>query len=193
MALTAVECPGGVCHSHHGGHAVQREQLRDNLAAHGPDWCERLAERVYEISVDSFSQTVMPHLHQDGWQRRHLDWEFKLQSDPAEAERTLVDGAINAVESFLRSSEVQRLFVQELVHGTLAEAEANGLRQAGVRRLIETELLALLQEQREGLLDRVAEALLERSEGNFLEARAAASASLDDVQHLLVNHAEAMG
>ena len=128
MALTAVECPGGVCHSHHGGHAVQREQLRDNLAAHGPDWCERLAERVYEISVDSFSQTVMPHLHQDGWQRRHLDWEFKLQSDPAEAERTLVDGAINAVESFLRSSEVQRLFVQELVHGTLAEAEANGLR-----------------------------------------------------------------
>ena len=193
MALTAVECPGGVCHSHHGGHAVQREQLRDNLAAHGPDWCERLAERVYEISVDSFSQTVMPHLHQDGWQRRHLDWEFKLQSDPAEAERTLVDGAINAVESFLRSSEVQRLFVQELVHGTLAEAEANGLRQAGVRRLIETELLALLEEQREGLLDRVAEALLERSEGNFLEARAAASASLDDVQHLLLNHAEAMG
>ena len=193
MALSAVECPGGVCHSHHGGHAVQREQLRDNLAAHGPDWCERLAERVYEISVDSFSQTVMPHLHQDGWQRRHLDWEFKLQSDPAEAERTLVDGAINAVESFLRSSEVQRLFVQELVHGTLAEAEANGLRQAGVRQLIEAELLALLEEQREGLLDRVAEALLERSAGDFHQARSAAAASLEEVQHLLLNHAEAVG
>ena len=193
MALTAVECPGGVCHSHHGGHAVQREQLRDNLAAHGPDWCERLAERVYEISVDSFSQTVMPHLHQDGWQRRHLDWEFKLQSDPAEAERTLVDGAINAVESFLRSSEVQRLFVQELVHGTLAEAEANGLRQAGVRQLIEAELLALLDEQRDGLLDRVAEALLERSAGDFQQARSAAAASLEEVQHLLLNHAEAVG
>ena len=193
MALTAVECSGGVCHSHHGGHAVQREQLRDNLAAHGPDWCERLAERVYEISVDSFSQTVMPHLHQDGWQRRHLDWEFKLQSDPAEAERTLVDGAINAVESFLRSSEVQRLFVQELVHGTLAEAEANGLRQAGVRQLIEAELLALLQEQRQGLLDRVAEALLERSGGDFQQARSAAAASLEEVQHLLLNHAEAVG
>ena len=193
MPLTAVECPGGVCHSHHGGHAVQREQLRDNLAAHGPDWCERLAERVYEISVDSFSQTVMPHLHQDGWQRRHLDWEFKLQSDPAEAERTLVDGAINAVESFLRSSEVQRLFVQELVHGTLAEAEANGLRQAGVRQLIEAELLALLEEQREGLLDRVAEALLERSAGDFQQARSAAAASLEEVQHLLLNHAEAVG
>ena len=193
MALTAVECPGGVCHSHHGGHAVQREQLRDNLAAHGPDWCERLAERVYEISVDSFSQSVMPHLHQDGWQRRHLDWEFKLQSDPAEAERTLVDGAINAVESFLRSSEVQRLFVQELVHGTLAEAEANGLRQAGVRQLIEAELLAFLDEQRDGLLDRVAEALLERSAGDFQQARSAAAASLEEVQHLLLNHAEAVG
>lgn len=193
MPLTAVECPGGVCHSHHGGHAVEREQLRENLAAHGPDWCERLAERVYEISVDSFSQTVMPHLHQDGWQRRHLDWEFKLQNDPAETERTLVDGAINAVESFLRSSEVQRLFVQELVHGTLAEAEANGLRQAGVRRLIETELLALLEEQREGLLDRVAEALLERSQGNFQAAHAAAADSLEEVQHLLRNHAEAVG
>jgi len=192
MALTAVECSGGVCHSHHGGHAVQREQLRDNLAAHRPDWCE-LAERVYEISVDSFSQTVMPHLHQDGWQRRHLDWEFKLQSDPAEAERTLVDGTINAVESFLRSSEVQRLFVQELVHGTLAEAEANGLRQAGVRQLIEAELLALLQEQRQGLLDRVAEALLERSGGDFQQARSAAAASLEEVQHLLLNHAEAVG
>ena len=193
MALTAVECPGGVCHSHHGGHAVEREQLRANLQAHGQDWCERLAERVYEISVDSFCQTVMPHLHQEGWQRRHLDWEFKLQSAPAEAERTLVDGAINAVESFLRSSEVQRLFVKELVQGTLAETEASDLRQAGVRQLIERELLALLREQREALLDRVAEALLESANGRFEVAHAAAVASLEDVQHLLMNHAEAVG
>jgi hypothetical protein len=197
MALTAVECPGGVCHSHHGGHAVEREQLRANLAAHGSAWCERLAERVYEISVDSFSQTVMPHLHQAGWQRRHLDWEFKLEQEPAEAERTLVDGAINAVESFLRSSEVQRLFVQELVLGTLAETEAgdlrSNLRQASVRRLIEAELLTMLEEQREGLLDRVAEALLESSAGNFEQARSAAAASLEEVQHLLLNHAEALG
>ena len=171
---------------------MEREQLRANLAGHGPAWCERLAERVYEISVDSFSQTVMPHLHQDGWQRRHLDWEFKLQPEPAEAERTFVDGAINAVESFLRSSEVQRLFVQELVQGTLAETEANGLQRDGVRRLIEAELLALLQEQREGLLDRVAEALLERASGDFEQARAAASASLEEVQALLLNHAEAV-
>ena len=159
MALTAVECPGGVCHSHHGGHAVEREQLRENLAAHGPAWCERLAERVFEISVDSFSQTVMPHLHQDGWQRRHLDWEFKLQPAPAEAERTLVDGAINAVESFLRSTEVQRLFVQELVQGTLAEADQSGLRSRAVRQLIEQELLAHLQERRGELLERLAAAM----------------------------------
>jgi hypothetical protein len=37
-----------------------------------------VAERIYEISVDSFCQTVMPNLQQQGWQRRHLDWEFKL-------------------------------------------------------------------------------------------------------------------
>ena len=193
MPLSAVECPGDVCHSHHGGHRVERHELQENLRQHGQDWCERLAERIYEISVDTFSQTVVPMLQQSGWQRRHLDWEFKLQSDPAEAERTLVDGAINAVESFLRSSEVQRLFVQELVHGTLAEAEANGLRQAGVRQLIEAELLSLLDEQRDGLLDRVAEALLERSAGDFQQARSAAAASLEEVQHLLLNHAEAVG
>ena len=193
MALSAIECPDGVCHSHHGGHAVQREQLRASLRAHGHSWCERLAERVYEISVDSFSQAVMPHLHQDGWQRRHLDWEFKLQGEPAEVERTLVDGALNAVESFLRSSEVQRLFVQELVRGTVAESESDGLSRQGVRHLIECELLALLQEQRELLIDRVAEGLLEGAAGNFERAHRAATAGLEEVEHLLVNHAEAMG
>jgi len=193
MALSAIECPNGVCHSHHGGHAVQREQLRASLRAHGHSWCERLAERVYEISVDSFSQAVMPHLHQDGWQRRHLNWEFKLQGEPAEVERTLVDGALNAVESFLHSSEVQRLFVQELVRGTVAESECDPLSRQGVRQLIEQELLALLQEQREALVDRVAEGLLDQADGNFERAQRAASAGIEEVQHLLVNHAEAMG
>jgi len=192
MALTAVECPNGTCHSHHGGNVVERQQLRDNIAAHGTDWCRRLAERVYEISVDSFCQTVMPHLHQDGWQRRHLSWEFKLQAQHSQPEQALVDGAINAMESFLRSSEVQRLFVQELVRGTLAETDASRLRQAGVCQLIERELLALLEEQREPLLERVAEALLEDADGDFEHAHAAAVASLGDVEQLLINHAEAM-
>ena len=79
---------------------------------------ERLAERIYEMSVDTFSQTVMPSLHAAGWQRRHLDWEFKLADQESEPDRTLVDGIINATESFLRSSEVHRLFIQELVQGT---------------------------------------------------------------------------
>jgi hypothetical protein len=192
MALSALDCPNGVCHSHHGGHAVAREEVQRNLADHGPAWCERLAERVYEISVDSFCQTVMPHLHQQGWQRRHLDWEFKLGAEPAEVERTVVDGAINAMESFLRSTEVQRLFVKELVQGTLAEAAQSSLRSRGVRHLIDQELLGPLSEAREALIDRLAERLLEDAEGNFELARRAASDSLEEVEHLLVNHAEAL-
>jgi hypothetical protein len=193
MALTALECPDNVCHSHHGGHAVAREEVERNLTAHGADWCERLAERIYEISVDSFCQTVMPNLHQQGWQRRHLDWEFKLSEEPAEVERTVVDGAINAMESFLRSSEVQRLFVKELVQGTLAEASQNPLRGKGIRYLIEEELMAFLQERRDDLLDRMAERMLEDAEGDFERARRCADADLNEVQHLLLNHAEAQG
>jgi hypothetical protein len=151
MALTALECPDNVCHSHHGGHAVAREEVERNLNAHGADWCERVAERIYEISVDSFCQTVMPNLHQQGWQRRHLDWEFKLSEEPAEVERTVVDGAINAMESFLRSN----------------------------------------RDRREDLLDRMAEWLLEDAAGDFERARHCASADLNEVEHLLMNHAEA--
>jgi hypothetical protein len=193
MALTALECPDNVCHSHHGGHAVAREEVERNLTAHGANWCERLAERIYEISVDSFCQTVMPNLHQQGWQRRHLDWEFKHSEEPAEVERTVVDGAINAMESFLRSSEVQRLFVKELVQGTLAEASQNPLRGKGIRYLIEEELMAFLQERRDDLLDRMAERMLEDAEGDFERARRCADADLNEVQHLLLNHAEAQG
>ena len=62
MALTVLECPDNVCHSHHGGHAVAREEVECNLNAHGADGCKRVAERIYEISVDSVCQTVMPNL-----------------------------------------------------------------------------------------------------------------------------------
>lgn len=193
MALSALECPDGVCHSHHGGHAVTLDEVRRNLDSHGQQWCERLAERIYEISVDSFSQNVMPHLHQQGWQRRHLDWEFKLTEAPAEVERTVVDGTINAMESFLRSHEVQRLFVKELVQGTLAEAGSNPQRGRGVRWLIEQELLGWLEREREDLLDRLAMELLEDCGGDFERAREYARLDLRDVEHLLMNHAEAMG
>jgi transcriptional regulator NrdR family protein len=193
MAISALDCPNGVCHSHHGGHAVARAEVQRSLAAHGNDWCERLAERIYEIAVDSFCQTVMPDLQRQGWQRRHLDWEFRLTDEQAEVERTMVDGAINAIESFLRSSEVQRLFVKELVLGTLAEAGSSRLRGQGIRYLIEEELLGYVRDNREDLLDRVAERLLEEAGGDFQQARQCADEDLGEVEHLLINHAEAVG
>lgn len=191
MALSALDCPNGFCHSHHGGHHVNREEVEQQLSNHGQSWCERVAERTYEIAVDSFSQMVMPSLHQQGWQRRHLDWEFKLSTEPAEVERTVVDGTINALESFLRSREVQRLFVDEVVQGTLAEASKNNLRSVAIRHLIEKEILVLLSEQREALLDRMGEALQGEADGSFSKARQQASESMREVEELLLNHAEA--
>ena len=35
----------------------------------------------------------MPDLHQQGWQRRHLDWEFQLSAEPAEMNHLLVNHA----------------------------------------------------------------------------------------------------
>lgn len=192
MGLSAIECPDGVCHSHHGGHSVERQTMKSTLEEHGRDWCERLAERIYEISVDSFSQSVMPSLHAAGWQRRHLDWEFKLNERESEPDRTLVDGIINATESFLRSSEVHRLFIQELVQGTFAEASEDDLRIQAVRTLVETEIVAMLAEKRQELLDRLAHQLLEAAKGDFETARTAAEDALIEVERLVINHAEAL-
>ncbi len=192
MGLTAIECPDGVCHSHHGGHAVPRTAMQNNLQTHGREWCERLAERIYEMSVDTYAQTVMPSLHSAGWQRKHLDWEFKLANQNSEPDEALVEGIINATESFLRSSEVHRLFIQELVQGTFAEATDDKLRSKAVHLLIENELIKMLEERKEDLLDRLAEGLLEESNGDFVLARSAANAGLDEVEHLLLNHTEAV-
>ena len=48
MELSSVSTtgPDGVCHSHHGGHAVERNAMEKLLADHGREWCERLAERM---------------------------------------------------------------------------------------------------------------------------------------------------
>ena len=192
MALTAIECPDGVCHSHHGGHSIDRITMRNNLQEHGREWCERLAERIYEISVDTFSQTVMPSLHSSGWQRRHLDWEFKLDKTESEPDATLVEGIINATESFLRSSEVHRLFIEEIVQGTFAEATSDSLRSTAIRRLIENELMPMMAERKEEFLDHLAEGLIKESNGDFEAARNAASYGLQDVERLLLNHTEAI-
>jgi hypothetical protein len=166
--------------------------MQSNLQGHGREWCERLAERIYEISVDTFSQTVMPSLHSAGWQQRHLDWEFKLDKEESEPDKALVEGIINATESFLRSSEVHRLFIQELVQGTFAEASSNTLRATAVHKLIENELLTMLRGQKEELLDRLAAQLVDEAQGNLETARTAASEGLNEVEHLLVNHTEAV-
>lgn len=144
------------------------------------------------MSVDTFSQTVMPSLHAAGWQRRHLDWEFKLADQQSEPDRTLVDGIINATESFLRSSEVHRLFIQELVQGTFDEASDQHLRRSAVRDLIETELLVMLQERQEELLERLTSRLLGEAQGNAQQAHLAAYEGLQEVERLLTNHTEAI-
>ena len=193
MGLKAIECPDGVCHSHHGGHAVERGIMESNLHGHGREWCERLAERIYEMSIDTFSQTVMPSLHASGWQRRHLDWEFKFNQQGSEPDEALVEGIINATESFLRSSEVHRLFIQELVKGTFDEATEGSLRSKAIKKIVEDELLVILQKQKEDLLDRVAIDLMNESAGDFQTARKVAHEGLDEVQRLLANHSEAIG
>ena len=162
------------------------------LAEHGREWCERLAERIYEMSVDTFSQTVMPSLHAAGWQRRHLDWEFKLRELDSEPDRTLVDGIINATESFLRSSEVHRLFIQELVQGTFDEASDDHLRTEAVRHLIDQEILTLLEEKKTTLMDRLSARLLDRTGGEIDRAHQAAEDGLMEVQRLLRNHMESL-
>lgn len=192
MGLTAIECPDGVCHSHHGGHAVERSTMEHLLAEHGREWCERLAERIYEMSVDTFAQTVMPSLHAAGWQRRHLDWEFKLRELDSEPDRTLVDGIINATESFLRSSEVHRLFIQELVQGTFDEASDDHLRAAAVRQLINEEILSLLKESRSELIERLQTRLLEPAGGQVARAQKAAEEGMEEVERLLCNHTESL-
>jgi len=190
MSLSAIECPDGVCHSHHGGHAVPRTAMQKNLQGHGREWCERLAERIYEMSVDTYAQTVMPSLHASGWQRRHLDWEFKLSKQGSEPDEALVEGIINATESFLRSSEVHRLFIQELVQGTFAEASEDKLRATAVRKLINNEIMAMIEERKGEIMNHLAEDLLVDANQDFQAAHDAAEEGLDEVKRLLLNHTE---
>ena len=192
MSIKAIECPDGVCHSHHGGHAVPRQAMQKNLEKHGKDWCEKLAERIYEMSVDTYSQTVMPSLHSSGWQRRHLDWEFKLAENESEPDEALVEGIINATESFLRSSEVHRLFIQELVQGTFEEANDKKIISKAIKTIIEEEIIKDLKSKKEILLEKIANKLnTEEKIGKEL-AFHSAKEGFDEVERLLVNHTEAV-
>ena len=192
MSIKAIECPDGVCHSHHGGHAVPRQTMQKNLQNHGREWCEKLAERIYEMSVDTYSQTVMPSLHSSGWQRRHLDWEFKLAENDSEPDEALVEGIINATESFLRSSEVHRLFIQELVQGTFEEANDKKIISKAIKEIIEEEIIKNLESKKDYLLEKISNKLI--SEENIGKDLAINSVKegFNEVERLLVNHTEAV-
>jgi len=192
MSIKAIECPDGVCHSHHGGHAVPRQAMQKNLQHHGREWCEKLAERIYEMSVDTYSQTVMPSLHSSGWQRRHLDWEFKLAENDSEPDEALVEGIINATESFLRSSEVHRLFIQELVQGTFEEANDKKIISKAIKILIEEEIIKSLRSKKEELIKNISAKLsCEENISNELATNSTKD-GFEEVERLLTNHTEAV-
>tara|TARA_B100000212_G_scaffold312456_1_gene264748 strand:- start:924 stop:1502 length:579 start_codon:yes stop_codon:yes gene_type:complete len=192
MSIKAIECPDGVCHSHHGGHAVPRQTMQKNLQNHGREWCEKLAERIYEMSVDTYSQTVMPSLHSSGWQRRHLDWEFKLAENDSEPDEALVEGIINATESFLRSSEVHRLFIQELVQGTFEEANDKKIISKAIKSIIEDEIIISLRSRRQELIDKLSTKLISEENVSQELAKNSAKEGFDEVERLLTNHTEAV-
>ena len=192
MSIKAIECPDGVCHSHHGGHAVPRQAMQKNLQSHGREWCEKLAERIYEMSVDTYSQTVMPSLHSSGWQRRHLDWEFKLAENDSEPDEALVEGIINATESFLRSSEVHRLFIQELVQGTFEEANDKKLISKAIKTIIEEEIINSLRDRKQDLLKSLSSKLISEERISEELAFNSAKEGFEEVERLLMNHTEAV-
>ena len=192
MSIKAIECPDGVCHSHHGGHAVPRQAMQKNLQSHGREWCEKLAERIYEMSVDTYSQTVMPSLHSSGWQRRHLDWEFKLAENDSEPDEALVEGIINATESFLRSSEVHRLFIQELVQGTFEEANDKKLISKAIKTIIDEEIINSLRDRKQNLLKKLSKKLISEEKISEELAFNSAKEGFDEVERLLMNHTEAV-
>ena len=192
MSIKAIECPDGVCHSHHGGHAVPRQAMQKNLQSHGREWCEKLAERIYEMSVDTYSQTVMPSLHSSGWQRRHLDWEFKLAENDSEPDEALVEGIINATESFLRSSEVHRLFIQELVQGTFEEANDKKLISKAIKTIIEEEIINSLRDRKQDLLNKLSSKLIVDEKISEELAMNSAKEGFEEVERLLMNHTEAV-
>ena len=84
-----------------------------------------------------------------GWQRRHLDWEFKLAENDSEPDEALVEGIINATESFLRSSGFIDYLFRELVQGTFEEANDKKIISKAIKSIIEEEIVSSLREKKE--------------------------------------------
>ena len=144
------------------------------------------------MSVDTYSQTVMPSLHSAGWQRRHLDWEFKLAENGSEPDEALVEGIINAKESFLRSSEVHRLFIQELFQGTFEEANDKKIISKAIKSIIEEEIVSSLREKKETLLKKISAKLISEEKISEELAINSAKEGFEEVERLLANHSEAV-
>ena len=134
----------------------------------------------------------MPSLHSAGWQRSHLDWEFKLAENDSEPDEALVEGIINATESFLRSSEVHRLFIQELVQGTFEEANDKKIISKAIKSIIEEEIVSSLREKKETLLKKISAKLVSEEKVSEELAINSAKEGFDEVERLLANHSEAV-
>ena len=71
MSIKAIECPDGVCHSHHGGHAVPRQAMQKNLEKHGNAYCE-ITEAEDDVEI---KHPVKP-VWCDGCNAYHVECEY---------------------------------------------------------------------------------------------------------------------
>ena len=119
-------------------------------------------------------------------------WEFKLAENDSEPDEALVEGIINATESFLRSSEVHRLFIQELVQGTFEEANDKKLISKAIKTIIDEEIINSLRDRQQDLLKKLSEKLISEEKISEELAFNSAKEGFDEVERLLMNHTEAV-
>ena len=117
---------------------------------------------------------------------------FKLAENDSEPDEALVEGIINATESFLRSSEVHRLFIQELVQGIFEEANDKKIISKAIKSIIEEEIVSSLREKKETLLKKISAKLISEEKVSEELAINSAKEGFEEVERLLANHSEAV-
>ena len=78
------------------------------------------------------------------------------------------------------------------MQGTFAEAKDDKLPSKAVRKIIENELIVMIEDRKEELTNSIAKALEKESNGDANLARNAAIEGINDVEKLLINHTEAV-
>ena len=78
------------------------------------------------------------------------------------------------------------------MQGTFAEAKNDKLPSKAVRKVIENEIIVMIEGKKEELTNKIAKALEEEANGNFELAKSAAIEGINDVEKLLINHTEAV-